>query len=474
MKDVYIFLAFILFSVIFKSIGLGQSSYDWDESTYLIMGKLWINGDSIYKDFIDTKPIGIVIISSLCNIFKSEYAIVAFRILGAIFVSLGGFFSYLALKKTIVNKKIAIIGGSIFIGMFYFISSPSAWKNGFGLESNTEHFFVPLIPISIFLLFSKKKSFLLLSGFVLGLSFIIKYFVIIDAILILIFIMISSLYGKNKTFKNFLSGFKNCFLWGISFSTPFVITVLFFYFSEQWNDFYFVTFEVGANYSSNLEFMPLMEFVIRIFYFFPLFILLILFNFFNHNRNNRIWFQIGIIWLLVDLIFITIIGKYFSHYYYQLIPPLCLLTSISLNNLSPKKFIITNFILISLTLISLTIRLITEMNRINFPKKIASYILNEDKNPTIYCANYEHIIYLLCNTYPPTRYVHPDLIYNTKFSSVLGINSKLEINKILSTSPNWIIIKGNFPLLQMDFNTNYQLEKTFDGNVKLYKNINLF
>ena len=189
---ILIFLTSFNYSIRFYSFV--RCVMDWDESTYILAGQaLHENNYKLYTDIIDVKPVGIFLIYYL-NSYLFDDLILGSRVLGWLFVSFTSFIIGLVAAK-IYNLKIfySMIPGIIFSSLMAFCFPGSFNENFYGLDINSEHYFMLFSTLSIFIILkSQNKTGLFLSGSCLGFAFIIKYVVIAQLFILFIIIFYNS------------------------------------------------------------------------------------------------------------------------------------------------------------------------------------------------------------------------------------------------------------------------------------------
>ena len=104
-------------------------------------------------------------------------------------------------------------------------------------------------------------------------------------------------------------------------------------------------------------------------------------------------------------------------------------------------------------------------NYISTEKKILNKIntKNSKKQNTFYAYKY-HILYLMFDTYPKSRYLHPPNIFKKEYILINdGTNSKIEADKFFdgSDSVDYIVIEQNLITFLNNFYNEFE-ENKFD------------
>ena len=138
-KNTQILLIFVFISVALRFFSFFTSVLDHDESTYLIIGRDVLQGEDLYVDAIDSKPVGIFLIYAFFQLIFG-YSILLKRLAVSILVGLTAYLLRNVSLKLFQEKRAAFAAGLIYL---YYTST---W-NSFGLSPNTELFliFLPLV-----------------------------------------------------------------------------------------------------------------------------------------------------------------------------------------------------------------------------------------------------------------------------------------------------------------------------------------
>jgi hypothetical protein len=184
------------------------------------------------------------------------------------------------------------------------------------------------------------------------------------------------------------------------------------------------------------------------------------------------------VWIFSILIAIYLPGKEFSHYTIQLMLPLSFLTGLFFHpELRKDKF--TGLIfsgktgLALLVVVLLAIQIISFNNEVlkpDYPREVAVAIQQElDSDEELYVANYEQIVYYLLDLDSPTKYIHPNLLF-TETHKAFKIDVDQELERIMETSPEFVIIEREKKMVLRLMENEYQLIKQLDqGKIKLYR-----
>lgn len=457
-NELNIFSFLLLSSIALRFLSFFYSIIDHDESTYLIIANELNNGAQLYKDVIDTKPPGVFIVFSIIQILfgKSVFAI---RLFGAIVVGGSSFLLYKINKLLGLEKNYSIVGGFLFLTVF------SLYR--FGLVINTEVFFTFFTILGLYrMLYAQKKSKLIywiLGGIAIGAASIFKYVVLADFAAFALFFLGLSFLKKERIFP--IIG--KLFLSGIGLLVPFILLNLYFYYSGNYEHFYHVTFEVIRNYSSTLNFSDSSKFIVAFHLKFLPILVFFYWGLFDKKTPKPVKI-LGFSWYVMAWIIVILPGKKFNHYYLQIIPVVCLIIPYAIRHLVTwKQFSLKtqSKILVFCSLLVLGIA-IGNQSYFWTSRDIAKEIAEDLKpiihdNDIIFTDAKIHLTYYLLGLKPPSKYVHPTLIF--LHTEAYGISTEIEMNKILDQEPRFIIYRKGNPHFETNprISTNYTFLKNY-------------
>lgn len=322
------FLLILLGSFLISSI-LWFGIIDQDFFHFYYMGHGIANGQGMFTDFIDNKgPVFYTFFTLFYLVFKENYSIGlvltstfidAFS-LSLIFKILTRDWGFKWFKKQIINILVVV-----FCLLLFKSFSIGTYVGGF----YSENLGMLLLLLSIWFL-GKRNS--LISGILFSLCVLTKLTFLFFAPYLLI-----ELYFKFKNPKQFL-GF---FLGGLM---PFGIFTIWFWATNQLNDFIYNVFILNLNYAKTPVFSQIRLILLRSVFEFRIFItvvfslLIILLEFFSKEQKSK---KIILLTLLISTLLATFVGKtFFFHHFLQY----TLIAFISLTfftNLSKFKVVFT-------------------------------------------------------------------------------------------------------------------------------------
>lgn len=485
-----------------------QSLIDVDESLYLLMSQSILNGQVPYVAVWDQKPPGIYILFSLAQLLLG-HSIISIRILACIAITITCYLLY-RLGNVISNN---LPGIGLLAGIIYAFLS---LING-GLASNTEIFFTPFVVLAFYLLFlsglHSTKPFnqsnlrLFVIGLVMGLAIQIKPLVGFDFIAILIIVVVDSYFKAVNPRKYFFNTILSCTLLIIGAILPFFFVATYFVLTGHFADYVYANFTANKIYSVDNPFsFSLFSQALKTQFrtatvlwlcAFSTPVYLVLDKQTNLEEKKKLWFVL--LWLLTALIATCFTKRFYTHYFLQLLPPLCIVSSYVLiavtyreeKRATLKKYIVLFLLLFPLFKETATPPLRMGKNFIKFryiqrrenwndtPAITANYLKGRiNQQDYIYVIGYDPILYYLVPAKIPTKYVFSKWLTNKGFSHYSGSNPIQELDLIMKKKPIYIIKEAvknpendndSFYTALDSYMKNYYTFETSIGDLNLYK-----
>jgi 4-amino-4-deoxy-L-arabinose transferase-like glycosyltransferase len=476
-KPVPVLLFFSLLALVLRFFSFFPSVIDHDESTYLEIARMILAGKTLYVDMVDIKPPGIfLLLAGFEAVFG--YSVFVIRLLVTIWVALTAFMIYKTSILLVKDEKASVASGVIYIFLI------STWSF-YGLSVTPEIFF-NLFTVSALFVLLKKQGLLnyMLAGLLAGVGFMMKYLVLFDFTVFMVFFFILNLL-KNDGIKLYRITF-HIFLAGLCFLIPFGLANLVYYLNGHFDAFYNIVYLSPARYPSVPNPWKMVKFVID----FQLRFLPVFFFFYYAIINKKfispeisLLKKLCIFWSLMTLVAVLLAGKTYGHYTIQIMLPVSLMAGTFFHSRRelpsylrwPLKRNTGRVIMAVLILLISAVKLEYIFKK-DIPREIANYLEPRLKpGDVIYTGNYQHIIYYLLKKNSPTKYIHRSLLTADNHIRALDINADEEFRHIMAQWPVYIITENDYPPGMMkDFIVNnYHVEKDFTEGILLYRlNIN--
>lgn len=458
-------LLFLVLGVLLRLLSFSDSVIDHDESTYAVIANSLLQGKHFFADVWDTKPIGIFLV--FAGIIKiAGQSVEALRLTAALSIGLTAWFLYLSGRKLGKSNSLSMFSGLAYILM----CSVHQWN----FAANTEIFFNLTTVAGLWILLdSKGNSRYLLGGLVLGMGFLIKHFVVADilAIWIALFFLLPSV-GKGKWPSRFIP----LSLWmGLGFSLPFLLSAAWFFYQGLWQDFVFANFVLPRNYVSEARPGKALQYFSEFhLIYFPLVLMLFAAIFKGKDRPlarfAALWY--GLVWLMILLP-----GKYFHHYYFQLLPVLSL-GVLAFPGSAPRTeaFLQKYRRMFFPALMALFIAWNTLLQyrqfilRPDYPREMANFLEERmEETDRLYC-NGAMVIHFLLDEPVLHKYIHPTLLSKKEHREAAGIDRDLVLQSVVGQQPEWLVIEGKPPAVILDYIENEcVLRQQFGDHFKVYE-----
>jgi len=336
MRAAYWWLLIILLAFVLRIPGFINPIIDEDEAWYATAANVMNQNGVIYKDAVDLKPpLLFYCYSSQFLVFGNDMRV--FHFITTFWVLLTAFFIFKATKLLVPEKRAAYLAA-----LLYVLFSPTFVPKA--LATNTEILMnLPLVAGFYLILKAEKRGtsqsvwifLFFVSGAICCLAALIKYQAGIGLPIIIGYLLIiNPFYLKSTTLKKGIVG-SSLILAG----SLFILAVLFLEFQRlgNWDDFYFWGWQYNFQFMSGFTWS---FFVKKFFAFTPRFILSWILLFFAASKriknllttkaaSNSGEYLIAV-WLLGSILAVCAGGKFFGHYYIQLLPPLTILAGIEL------------------------------------------------------------------------------------------------------------------------------------------------
>jgi 4-amino-4-deoxy-L-arabinose transferase-like glycosyltransferase len=468
--------AFTGFALLLRFLSFFTSVIDHDESTYIVIAAALLDGKVYWRDVIDTKPIGIF---TLFAIFQAIFgkSILMIRLITTIWIALTAWMLYLVHRKLLPASAPDVYNsGPVASGILYVLMT--SIFTFFGVSPNTELFFNLLTVTALWTIVSYRHvAWFFLAGLLLGMGFMIKYVVLFDAIALGLFFIWKQVIERKK----WIYWLTRCVWMGIGFLVPVLITWWYYRQLGMEDTFLFFTFELSGRYFHHPPFIEYLIFLLDcLARYLP-----ITFWFVYCASKWRVTGPslpvLSVLWGGLALIIVLVPGKFFGHYFIQVMAPMSLLAGSFFDRRRevPKSIAWMRkpaFVypaLIAIIFLTLGFQKADFISKQDYPKEVAAF-LNQRLQPgdILYSGNYHHIIYLLTGTSSPTPYIHRSLLWDAENIKALNIDQEAELQKILQQKPRFILIGKPVPednILTLTLASSYKLIQTFDQKATVYE-----
>lgn len=328
--------------VLLRVSSLWTTFLDVDESQFAGFAHVLLKGGLPYLDSLDTKPLGIYLYYVFCFLLFGKYSMWGVHLISLFWTFLSPVFLYRIFS--VLNRKHEGKWAAIFFVIFSTTFIPKY------ISTFINSVMVPLLVISMYFVvrslriyfdkdhLSKTPQWFALkfdfwAGFILGMAFLFKYQAGIQTVHFFFMMLLGFI--KGRSFKEF---FVKNFVFGLSFLVPFLFHSLVLYQLGVWDDFVLWSFEGSHKYltagSQSVSFFT--NFLVRFGSYAAATILLWILSaqtlFKSWKKKDWVfWFVFW--WFVLSLIPVCLGGRFYAHYFLQLLPPLCSLAVLCFSDL---------------------------------------------------------------------------------------------------------------------------------------------
>ncbi|MDH6097311.1 hypothetical protein NWP21_00300 [Anabaenopsis sp. FSS-46] len=467
-----------LFTLFFRLPFFFRSTFNWDESTFILMGQSILDGNLPYVEIWDVKP-PLVFFSYALPILAVGKSIISIRLFGTICVIISAILTYY-ICRCVWSQKLSILAAMVFV----ILTGPLMD----GKSTMTEH--IAIVPLlgSLALLLREYKLINLkffMVGFLMGTACMIRLNLAYLALILGLYIAFKSI--------NFNSGCKSfsMFAYGIGCLIPFIFLFLPYMATNNVALFKAAVIDASLAYSHSqitfwqIIFKQIYDIwgIIFLIGCYQLILIIKQQEKYSDNQNRLIYLSIyflGTEWSILNS------GAAHSHYMIQLAPFLGVVLASWLMKILDFNLKVGYFILIVTLMLTVTpslneyktigTRLVTQQS-IFYGKEydLAKYLAEQGgSNITAYMMDH-HLVYWLLNLKPPTKIVtHPSNISKEYLLRVLQgqtANTNQALLEVLAQKPEFIVKKENVWYLQDHPEAIALLETTLKADYILLRNM---
>lgn len=462
-------LGLIGLALVMRFFSFFPSVINHDESTYILIAEGLLKGKVYFRDYIDTKPIGIFLLYA--GFLKLIPGIAAVRVFTALWIGLTAWVLYLAQLRLGSDDKAARAAGVIYI----FLTSIFTF---YGVAPNTELYYCLFTALALWLVTGPASTpTWALAGLSLGLGFMLKYVVVFDAAALGLFLL-----WRQAQFKSGWAVFwLRALLMVAAMLAPFALTWAYYANAGLGDTFRFYTFEVMKNYPVSRSLPDYLKFLADFFLRFLPVTAMFFYALFSAKtpRHLRV---LGALWAALVLAPIMITGRLFGHYFIQIMPAFALLAGAffaagrgeDLPRWSrPLLHRRLGYPLLALLILgNVLLQKKDYFDKPDYPRIISNW-LRERMQPgdIVYAGNYHHIVYFLLPQDCPTPYVHRSLLWEPHHVKALGIDERREWEHIIGQSPRWVLYqdRGSNNMFTRHLQEHYRRVKVFGKDIVVWE-----
>lgn len=433
-----LFVALVATAVLLRLPLLIPSVIDWDESLYLLITGAWSAGGLPYETIWDHKPIGTYVLFRAIGALFGE-GLAPIRLFGSVLVGISAYLiarllPAVAGRDDAATRRLGGLAGLAYV-LFCFVHG--------GLSTNTELMFTPFVAASALLTLrsgpAPSVARIVAIGLLMGAAFQIKYVVAAEC----------ALFGQILLWRmpprRRLAA---AALLAAAAATPTLLA--FAYFSAHGRGTLWFDSTVLANLRHTGMIAPA-SIALRLLLWSLLHLpLLLALLWLVRRREARV---VGL-WTLAAALGVAGTGRFYDHYFLELLPPLCLALALALHGIAGaragKLLAVALAAAAPLMLWRLvepirevaTHGVVAAMRGTDLIARIARRIqtLAGDGPPaSLYVFDHEPALYLLLDIRPPGRYIFPPILTRAHFTRVAAIDPVAELEANMADRPDFVV-----------------------------------
>jgi hypothetical protein len=411
---------------------------DWDESLYMLIVEAWRAGGLPYETIWDHKPIGTYVLFGLVEaLFGPGFAPI--RLFGSVLV---GVSAYLIARLLPVvaghddaeTRRLGLLAGLAYV-LFCFVDQ--------GLATNTELMFTPFVVGAALLVLragaAPSRTRIIAIGLLMGAALQIKYVVAVELALFA-HILLSRMPRPRRLAA--------ALLLIVAAGLPTALTLG--YFAAHGKATLWFDSTVLANLRHTGMIAPAsiaLKLALWALLHAPFVLALA-------RLVTRREARIVVLWTAAAAVGVIGTGRFYQHYFLEMLPPLCLALALAIRGLGSARAVRVAVLSLAvaspLTLIPLVgpIQAVAEhgvraaLEGTDLPARIARRIdalAPAGAPPTLYVFDYEPVLYLLLKTTPPGRYIFPPILTRAHFTHVADIDPVAELEANMVGRPAFVV-----------------------------------
>jgi 4-amino-4-deoxy-L-arabinose transferase-like glycosyltransferase len=460
--------ALLLLTTLSRLPAFALSVVDWDESLYFIMAEQWRAGHLPYTVVWDNKPIGIYTVFAAFQSLLGDTP-VAMRVAGVLAIAATAVLVYRLTRHLLrdLPPLTAELSGAL-AGVLYIATTiPDD-----GVASNTEIFMEAFTCLGMLLALAPagriRASRALGIGLSLGAAFMLKYVAVFD--MFAVFLAMTALPGRTRVgLIRLWDVVKLGLIFSLGALAPFLAAVLVYEAHGALGVF------LQASLLSNLRRVAipvsgnsfLGAFWSQALLYPTLYtaLLWLVMRLMASRGAGRLEMLVLLFWAVTASIGVASGGLYFSHYFIQLLPVLCIAVGLAVGQATawwrtaPRALLL---VLVAVGLVTPIHEAAIDIGRMipvvmrppvgfgplrDTPAEVARDLepeLAKSAGQTIYVFDGEPVLYSLLHARLPTKYVFPSFLLSRLLSYTVNIDPLAQLDGIMAQRPLFVI-RRRFP-----------------------------
>jgi 4-amino-4-deoxy-L-arabinose transferase-like glycosyltransferase len=498
-KDVAVYAGLLLVLLIIRLPSFFFSVFDWDESTFIVVGQSILEGNLPYVTAWDIKP---PLAFSLYALFIALFgkSLAAVRLGGLLCIYIASLLVYETGKAA--NNRTAGIIAALFL-MVFVSSGPS------GLSTMTEHLLLVPVSWALYVMVSRRVTMRVafLTGLLLGAGILTKTSMVFESLAVLALVA----WGSTNPGAPLSARIRQCAVLILGMAMPLVVVLCAYGASDALdllvrtnvNALFQYTGATGASFSEkfgvflfniedNITLNPLVwiTFVFGTVYLFV------------KERGNPVFLAVPLIIFAVQMVSLLLIAQPFGyHYLFTSMPVMAFVSGVFLSSwLSGQRTGRTLYHFVLLMVLGLGFFHSLQGSAVKYYGQLRANLVErrppgddtcsriarflESGGATgryIYMVNSCQIVYWLTGSRYPTKYIHPSNLlikeYLLKVMDGPEASREGELRSILAKQPLFIVHRTDLwpkelerfkRILDTELEARYELVQTIDIHYRIY------
>lgn len=470
-----------------RSPSFGTSVIDWDESIYLLVSRELLRGHAPYTVIWDHKPPGLYALFAGFQLLFGQ-TIPAVRWGGALAV---------AATAAILGRCARGLFGSPFAGVLAAAVYLSQSLQSGGLATNTEILFGPFTAAGFLVLASRtplslRRAFA--GGILFGLAAQVKYVAGFEFVAVL---TAACVFAAAPGAQGAVAALRSGLAATAGFLSPLAFAAGCFLAAGRMPEYFQANFAANVAYVSSR--LPIRQLVDALRWhadsnpFFWAGLALLPLAALLARRSARPFARplvFNLAWLAGAAAGLMSIGRVWDHYFLELLPPLALLTGVTVLTaaecVAPTRARLSGLAAVTacttyLLWPSLLSAAMSLANRPapDTPRRVAGYLESRiARTDALYVPDWEPVLHYLVDAEIPTRFVLPYDLLDPAFARMAGVDRFEEIDRIFARGPTWVVKRAShravpgaaefYAVLERNLERSYVLDARI-GDAVLYR-----
>jgi len=436
-----LFVTLVATAVALRLPLLVPSVIDWDESLYLLITRAWSAGGLPYETIWDHKPMGTYVLFRAIGALFGE-GLAPIRLFGSVLVGISAYLiaqllPVVAGRDDAATRRLGGLAGVAYV-LYCFVHG--------GLSTNTELMFTPLVALAALLTLRCEAPSLprvAAIGLLMGAAFQIKYVVAVECALFAQILLWRTPRARRLAAAGVLA---------VAAAAPTVAACAYFFAHGRAALWFDSTVLANLRHTGMIAPTSIaLKLLVWSLLHLPL-LLALLWLLARREARVIVW------WTLAAGIGVAGTGRFYDHYFLELLPPLCLALALAVRGVAGARAGKVLAVALAVAAPPMMWRLVQPVRELaehgvvaamrgtDLLARIAGRIrvlAAAGPPPSLYVFDHEPALYLLLDIHPPGRYIFPPILTRAHFSGVAGIDPVAELEANMAGRPDFVVKRAD-------------------------------